>query len=146
MRAVRRNEITSVPSWFKPVVRTVTMPTFGRERDSRISSTSDREWTVSPSNTGLGRRTSSHPRLAITFCETSLTLCPVTSESVRQLLTKGFPNSVCAAYWWSEVDRRGVLGEEREPDVIRGRDRPAERVLVDVADEEVLKIDPASPL
>src|ERR1700693_4928605 len=57
---------------------------------------------VSPSNTGLGRRTSSQPRFAITFCDTSLTLCPVTSANVSALLTNGFPNSVCAADWWSK--------------------------------------------
>jgi len=36
-------EITSVPSWLKPVVRTVTMPMFLREPDARTSSTSERE-------------------------------------------------------------------------------------------------------
>jgi hypothetical protein len=30
-----------MPSWLKPVVRTVTMPTFGLLRDSRVSITSD---------------------------------------------------------------------------------------------------------
>src|SRR5450759_1420693 len=31
-----------------------------------------------------------------------LTLSLVTGQSVRQLLTSGFPNSVFAAYWWSK--------------------------------------------
>ena len=39
-RNVRRNEITTVPSWFLPVVRTMTTPASGREWDSRAVSTS----------------------------------------------------------------------------------------------------------
>src|SRR5712692_2835312 len=41
-----------------------------------------------------------------------------------------------------EVDRRRVLGQEREPDVVGRRDRPAERVLVDVAHLEILEESP----
>ena len=40
---VLRNSITVVPSWLYPVVRTLTMPTLGRDFDSRFSSTSLRE-------------------------------------------------------------------------------------------------------
>ena len=40
---VRRNSITTVPSCVKPVVFTFTIPTFGRDFDSRFSSTSLRE-------------------------------------------------------------------------------------------------------
>ncbi len=32
--------MTTTPSWFDPVVRTVTMPTSGRERDARTARTS----------------------------------------------------------------------------------------------------------
>ena len=42
-----------------------------------------------------------------------------------------------------EVDRRGVLRQQRHPDVVRLGDRPPERVLVDVADGEVLEEAPA---
>jgi hypothetical protein len=45
-----------------------------RDLDSRFSNTSLREEIVSPLNTGFGRRTLSQPRLAITFCEMSVTL------------------------------------------------------------------------
>ena len=38
---------------------------------------------VSPSKTGAGSLTSSHPRLAKTFCEMSVTLWPVTSAKVK---------------------------------------------------------------
>jgi len=37
---VRLNSITGVPSWLMPVVFTRTMPTFGRDCDSRVSRTS----------------------------------------------------------------------------------------------------------
>src|SRR5260370_25518314 len=45
-----------------------------------------------------------------------------------------------------EVDRRSVLGQEREPDVVGRRDCPAERVLVDVADLEIFEETPAPAL
>ena len=35
--------MTGTPSWLKPVVRTVTMPTFGLLCDSRVAITSDVE-------------------------------------------------------------------------------------------------------
>src|SRR6185369_11151492 len=94
---VRRNSITTMPSCLKPVVRTLTMPTLGRDFDSRLSNTSLREYTVSPSNKGFGRRTSSHPRFAITLNERSIVDWPVTSASVNVESTSGLPNSVCAA-------------------------------------------------
>jgi len=40
---VRLNSMIGVPSWFTPVVFTRTMPTWGRDFDSRVSSTSLRE-------------------------------------------------------------------------------------------------------
>ena len=57
---------------------------------------------VSPSNTGCGSRTSSQPRLAITFNDRSMTDWPVTSASVNVESTSGLPNSVFAAYAWSK--------------------------------------------
>jgi hypothetical protein len=47
---------------------------------------------VSPSKTGLGSLTSSQPRLAKRFWETSVTLCPVTGARVNVESTTGFPN------------------------------------------------------
>jgi len=94
---VRSNVMTMTPSWLKPTVRTVSTPTSAREPDSRTESTSDCEYRVSPSNTGLGIRTRSHPRLAITFIDTSTTLWPVISARVNVESTKGRPNSVRAA-------------------------------------------------
>src|SRR5450759_5141137 len=44
------------------------------------------------------------------------------------------------------MNRRSVLGEQREPDVVRRRDRPAERVLVHVPDLEVLEEPPPPTL
>jgi hypothetical protein len=94
---VRRNWQTVCPLWLKPVVATVTMPTSGRDAEARTARTSDREYSVSPSKTGCGSRTSSQDRLAMTFCETSDTDWPVTSASVKVLFTSGRPNSVWAA-------------------------------------------------
>src|SRR6202022_5146455 len=45
-----------------------------------------------------------------------------------------------------EVDRCRVLGKQREPDVVRRRDRSAERVLIDLAYREVLEKPPAPTL
>src|SRR5229473_7856969 len=45
-----------------------------------------------------------------------------------------------------EMNRRCVLREEREPDIVRRRDRAAERVLIHVADLEVLEEPPAPAL
>lgn len=39
--SVRVKVITTFPSWLKPVVRAVTMPTLVRDLDSRLSRTSD---------------------------------------------------------------------------------------------------------
>ena len=89
--------MTTTPSWLEPVVRTVTMPTFGRERDSRDLEHLGLGVDRVALEDGAGRRTSSQPRLAITFWETSVTLWPVTSASVKVESTSGRPHSVCAA-------------------------------------------------
>ncbi len=68
------------------------MPAYGREADSRSSSTSDSHHSVSPAKTGFGSLMSSQARFAIAFSETSVTERPVTSESVNALLTSGLPN------------------------------------------------------
>jgi hypothetical protein len=99
---VRLNLMTTSSFWLSPSVSTDTTPSWGRDLDSRMSSTVLREWMVSPSNTGCGSRTSSQPRFAKTFWDTSVTLCPETSASVNVELTRGLPNSVRAAYSWSK--------------------------------------------
>ena len=59
------------------------------------STTSDLTRTVSPWNSGLGKRTSSQPRLATAVPSTvSPTEMPTIRESVKQLLTSRWPNSV----------------------------------------------------
>ena len=55
------------PSWFFPVVLTVTMPSSGLDFDSLFSMTSDSAYKVSPTNKGWGKTISVHPRLAIAF-------------------------------------------------------------------------------
>src|SRR5215204_1979313 len=57
---------------------------------------------MSPSRTGAGSLTLSHPKLADMFWEMSVTLCPVTSASVKVESTSGLPNSVCVAQLWSK--------------------------------------------
>src|SRR5262249_60464294 len=39
-----------------------------------------------------------------------------------------------------EVDLVGVVGEQREPDIVRLGDRAAEPALIDVADGEILEV------
>ena len=65
--------------------------------DGRVLSTVLRKRIVSPSNMGCGSTISPQPRLAKTFCEMSVTLCPVTSARVRVEFTSGFPKLVRAA-------------------------------------------------
>src|SRR5947207_15662199 len=91
---VRLNSMIGVPRWLTPVVLTVTRPTFGRDFDGRVSRTSLLEYTVSPSNNGLGSRTSSHPRFATAFCVRSVTDCPRTIASVQQEFTRRFLHCV----------------------------------------------------
>ena len=94
---------------------------------------------MSPSKTGCGRRTSSHPRFATAFCVRSVTDWPVTSASVKHEFISGLPNSVCARVLRVEMNRVRVHRQAREPDVVGGEQRAAERMLVDVADREVLE-------
>ncbi len=70
------------PRWFRPVVRAVTMPTSGREPDSRLARISLDAYIVSPTYTGLGSVMSFQPRFAITCSLRSATDSPTASESV----------------------------------------------------------------
>ena len=74
------------------------MPASGRERVSRLESTSVVTCSVSPWNTGLGNFTSVMPRLPMVVPSVvSLTEMPIISPSVNMLLTSGLPHSVLAA-------------------------------------------------
>ena len=71
------------------------MPASGRERLSRVLSTSVVKFSVSPWNTGVGNLTSVMPRLAtVVPIVVSLTEMPIIRPSVKMLLTSGLPNSV----------------------------------------------------
>ena len=87
-----------VSSAFMAVVLADTIPWFGRLLDSRLSSTSDSAYKVSPAKTGAVRLISVQPRLAIAFWLRSLTLMPATIDKVSAEFTNGLPNSVFAAY------------------------------------------------
>src|SRR5215467_15877078 len=76
-----------------PRVRTLMMPHCGFDLDSRVSSTSDSEYSVSPAKSGLGNLISSQPS-AKPFSETSATPMPATIASVSALLIRHLPNSV----------------------------------------------------
>ena len=89
---------TSLPSWLRVRVRTVTMPACGRLADSRFSRTIDSLYSVSPAKTGWVMRISSQPRLAKAFWVMSVTLCPTAMATVRVETTSGLPNSDFAAY------------------------------------------------
>jgi hypothetical protein len=75
------------------------MPALGRDLLARTSSTVVRERSVSPANTGAGKRTSVMPRLAtVVPSVVSCTDRPMTSPSVKMLFISGFANSVPLAY------------------------------------------------
>jgi hypothetical protein len=76
--------------------------------------------------------------LAKTFWETSVTLYPVTSATVKVESTSGSPNPVMGGVVVIKVDGGGVLGEQGEPDVARCGDRASQGMLVDVTHLEVL--------
>src|SRR5919106_240872 len=90
----RLNSITTSRRWLIPRQRSVTMPTVGLERDSRVSVTSLSAQSVSPTKTGLGSSISVHERLAAAFSLVSGTVIPVTSASVSALFTRGRPKRV----------------------------------------------------
>src|SRR5919106_3779285 len=93
----RLNSITTSRRWLIPRQRSVTMPTVGLERDSRVSVTSLSAQSVSPTKTGLGSSISVHERLAAAFSLVSGTVIPVTSASVSALFTRGRPKRVRSA-------------------------------------------------
>jgi hypothetical protein len=76
----RLNSATSTPSWLSTRVCTFTVPRSGFDCDSRFSSTSDSQNSVSPWKTGAGCLSSSVARLAIALPLTSETLMPRASE------------------------------------------------------------------
>src|SRR5688572_33206391 len=74
------------------------MPAPGRELDSRLSSTSDVAYNVSPANNGNVNLISLHPRFAMAFWLTSVTLMPTINATVNGLHTMHLPNSLFFAY------------------------------------------------
>src|SRR5215203_1854205 len=100
------------------------MPTFGRERDPRFSVTSLLELIVSPSKTGAGSRISSHPRLAKTFWEISVTLWPVTRATVKVESTRGRPYS--AQWMIVDVTHLEVLEKASPPPLFDRHATPPE--------------------
>ena len=64
---------------------------------------------------------------------------PVTSASVKHELTSGLLELGLRRVLGVEVDRVRVHRQAREPDVVGREHRAAERMLVDVADLEVLE-------
>ena len=82
---------------------------------------------------------SSQPRLANAFWVRSVTLCPTAIATVSVETTSGLPNSDRRGVLGVEVHLVGVHRQQREPGVVGLADGPAERVLVDVADVEVLE-------
>src|SRR5262249_5031444 len=96
MRAERLHWPTSSSRWLKQRWVKMTMPLSGRDLLSRSSSTSVSMRMVSPWNRGLGKRTSSQPRLATAVPRVvSPTEIPTMKARVRQLLTMRAPYSVC---------------------------------------------------
>ena len=68
----------------------------------------------------------------------------MTSDSVKHEFTSRFLNSVWLRVLAVEMNRVRVHRQAREPDVVGVEDRAPQRMLVDVADREVLE-HPAGP-
>ena len=141
---VRLNSITTSRRWFTPRQRIETMPTLGFDLDSRVSRISLSAQSVSPTKTGFGSLMSVQARFAAAFSLVSGTVSPVTSASVKALLTSGRPKRVRSAYGVVEVHLVRVHRQTGEPDVVGFRDRPPEAAPEDVSGLEVL-VEAAAP-
>src|SRR6185312_8057318 len=98
INAARRQIATVSPCWLSPTCSNSTMPASARDLLRRRLTTVVRAWIVSPWKTGFGNRTSLIPRLAtVVPSVVSPTEMPITSPSVKMLLTSGRPNSVVLA-------------------------------------------------
>ena len=96
---------------------------------------------VSPWNSGLGKRTSSQPRLAtVVPSVVSPTVMPTISPSVKALLTMRWPNSVSVRqYSSSRCSAAGLCVSAREEDVVGLGDGPPHDVAELLADLEFLE-------
>src|SRR5664280_208842 len=80
------------------------MPAPGRDFDSRLETTTVEQWTVSPSNSGLGKRTSVMPRLAMVVPTVmSDTWMPIIRPSVNSEFISGWPHSVSCLLYTSDA-------------------------------------------
>ena len=86
------------------------MPLRGRDSLGRIATTSVSTCTVSPTNSGAGKRTASRPRFAtVVPSVVSLIEMPTMSPSVKKLFMSGLPNSDCVRmYSWSMCSGAGL--------------------------------------
>ena len=89
-------------------------------------------------------RISSHPRFAKAFWVRSVTLCPTAIATVSVETTSGRPNSDRAAYSALKCIWLVFIVSSVNHVLSASRDRPAERVSVDVTDLEVLE-EPSCP-
>ena len=80
-----------------------------------------------------------HPRLAIAFWLTSVTLMPTISATVSGLHTITLPNSLAFAYSASKCIGCVFIVSRREPGVVGFADGTTGTMLVDVADREFLE-------
>src|SRR5262245_40909130 len=86
------------------------MPASGRDRDARAPLTSVSARRVSPANTGRRKVMLPNPRFATVVPRVvSVTVSPVTSPSVKRLLTIGCPNSVDLANSASRCNGCGFI-------------------------------------
>ena len=118
------------------------MPALGRDLDARSSSTSVSIRRVSPWNTGLGKRTSSQPRLATAVPRVvSPTEMPTMRPRVKPLLTMRWPNSVSVRqYSSSRCSRAGLWVMHAEPDVVGLGDGAPDGMLEGLPDVQLVEV------
>lgn len=85
-------------------MRQVTIPAYGRDLDSRLSTTIDSAYSVSPTKTGWVSRISSQPRFIMAVWLTSMTDSPSTIATESPEFTMIFPTGAraakCALKWF----------------------------------------------
>ena len=121
---------TSSSCWLKARCRKVTMPWFGRDLDSRRSITSVSTRIVSPWNNGLGKRTSSQPRLATAVPSVVSRNRDTHHQRQREAaVDDALPEVGALHVLLVEMKERRVVRHAGEQDVVGFRQRAADRMV-----------------
>ena len=143
-RTVRVALATTTSSWLCPVCSSVTTPWPGRDDESRFSSTTVDEYSVSPWNSGCGNRTSVKPRFAtIVPCVSCATELPDQHGQRHHRVHQPLPERLPGRPRGVQVQGLRVHGERREQDVVRLGHRAPGPVQVPDVQLELLVVQPA---